>query len=197
MVSYFSPSDRLAAPVEAELRSSCGVLFFADPVVAIRALGRRPERARHVTTIRGESASPTEGGRGRVLSWAEAVDRLADFGLRPVPVQVLRSRQEAARYSRDGAGIVLKLDDPAMPHKTEHAAVRADLHDGDAAAAAFDDLTDKCSPTGQVVGQPYIGGGTEVVIGCWTDPELGQVVAVNAGGTLPSWPGRRPSAAAR
>jgi acetate---CoA ligase (ADP-forming) len=184
VVSYFSPSDRLAGPVETELRSSCGVLFFADPVLAVRALGRRPEPARHVTTAQRESGSPAGGSRDRVLSWAEAANRLAGFGLSPVPAQVLHSREEAARYSRDRAGIVLKLDDPAMPHKTEHAAVCTDLHGDDAAAAAFDDLTAKHSPAGQVIGQPYIGGGTEVVVGCWIDPELGQVVAVNAGGIL-------------
>jgi acetate---CoA ligase (ADP-forming) len=194
IVSYFSPLDRLASEVEAELHASRGVLFFGDPVLAIRALGRRTG----VGTGRdGRSdAVPARRSRGsgaRVLGWREATSLLADWGLSAVPTLALHSRDEAAQYcrgtesrgteSRRGtAGIVLKLDDPAMPHKTEHSAVYVGIRDRDVAAAAFDDLAAKRSPAGQVIGQECIGGGTELVIGCWTDPELGKVVSVNAGG---------------
>jgi acyl-CoA synthetase (NDP forming) len=174
-------------------------LFFGDPVLAIRALGHRAAGA---TSRSGRldkvPASRTRGSGARVLSWQEATSLLAGSGLSAVPTVTLRSRDEAAQYCRDTecrstesrgtesrrgiAGIVLKLDDPAMPHKTEHGAVYVGIRDPDEAATAFDDLAAKRSSAGQVIGQERIGGGTELVIGCWTDPELGKVVSVNAGG---------------
>ena len=184
MVSYFSPGDRLSGQAEARLLAEHGVLFFADPVLAIRALGRHAGGAGQagVEAQRGGTAQRRRRGGSRVLGWHEAASLLADYGLSAIPTAVLHSRDEAARYCRDTTGIVLKLDDPAMPHKTEHAAVYAGIRDPGTAAAAFDDLAGKRSPAGQVIGQEYIGGGTEVAVGCWTDPELGKVIAVNAGG---------------
>lgn len=184
MVSYFSPGDRLASQAEARLHAGHGILFFADPVLAIRALGRRVGRTGQagIEAQQGVIAQRRRRSGSRVLGWHEAASLLADHGLSAVPTAVLHSRDEAAQCCRGAAGIVLKLDDPAMPHKTDHAAVHVGIRDPDTAAAAFDDLAGKRSPVGQVIGQEYIGGGTEVVVGCWTDPELGKVVAVNAGG---------------
>jgi acyl-CoA synthetase (NDP forming) len=188
IVSYFSPGDRLARETEADLHASCGILFFGDPVLAIRALGRGPAAGPGTAARSGAGEGtgvPSPGAAdGRVLPWREAAALLGGCGLRPVPTVTLNNRDEAAQYCRATGQIVLKVDDPAMPHKTEHAAVRLDIRDAPSAAAAFDDLDARRSRTGRVIAQEYISGGAEVVIGCWTDPELGKVVSLNVGGTL-------------
>lgn len=182
VISYFSPADRLPAAAEAELHRSYGVLFYPDPVLAIRALGQHQDHLR--LTGKSATAAGARSSHTRMLPWPDAGALLVRYGLHPVPTTVLRSRADAAAYAEQTGKIVLKLDDPAMPHKTENNAVHVDVRGAQAAAAAFDDLAAKCSPRGQVIGQEFIDGGTEVITGCWVDPEMGRVISLNAGGIL-------------
>jgi acyl-CoA synthetase (NDP forming) len=202
-VSYFAPDDRLPGLVEADLYRDSGVLFFADPVQAVAALAVQqtpglptpglptpgPSAAVPSAAVpqpAGERAPGRSGAgdrAGRVLGWPAAQALLAGWGVPVVPTVVLTDRDEAARYCQEAGPVVLKIDDPAMPHKTEHAAVQLDLRTPAAAAAAFDDLAARRG-AGQIIAQPYLSGGTELVVGCWTDPELGPVVSLGLGGTL-------------
>jgi len=128
---------------------------------------------------------------GRALTEREAKALLALYGVPVVGETLAQTREEAARAA-DGLGypVVLKLESPDVPHKTEAGVIRLDLRDAGAVRAAFDAIT---ATAAALVPKPRVNGvlvqkmvppGIEIVVGGRIDPMFGPLVVVGLGGIL-------------
>jgi acetate---CoA ligase (ADP-forming) len=116
------------------------------------------------------------------LSTVEAFTLLRDYGLATVEVAAAASRVDAlAAAGRLGWPVVLKTDE-GVAHKWDVGGVRLALVDEDAVAAAYDDLAARLGP--RVLVSAAAARGTELVLGITTDPMLGPLVVLGAGGVL-------------
>ena len=77
---------------------------------------------------------------------------------------------------------MLKTASPAVRHKTDVGGVHTGLVDAGAVSAAYAELSGRFGP--RAVVQPHLTGGVEVALGIVSDPLLGPLVLVAAGGTL-------------
>jgi acyl-CoA synthetase (NDP forming) len=128
---------------------------------------------------------------GERLGEPESKAILALYGIptvREIRAQNAHSLDEAAAAL--GYPLVLKVDSPDIPHKTEAGAVALNIRNGRDLHAAFDRVlaNSRCyAPHARVDGvllQPMIAAGIEVMMGARVDPLLGPLVLAGLGGTL-------------
>jgi acyl-CoA synthetase (NDP forming) len=150
------------------------LLGIDDAIAAIAA-------AASITGARLPVAAPEPHGRSRLLDEAEAKSALAAYGLRT-------PRGCIARDVTDAAAAFAKLSGPValkalgVAHKTEHGAVRLNLHDADAVAAAARVL----APLGRslLLEEMLTDGVCEVIAGVARDPAVGPYLVLGSGGIL-------------
>jgi succinyl-CoA synthetase beta subunit len=128
---------------------------------------------------------------GRTMTEREAKALLALYGVPVVDEALVRTRQDAARAAETfGYPVVLKLESPDVPHKTEAGVIRLDLRDADAVLVAFDAIIATAAalePKPRVNGvlvQKMLPPGIEIVVGGRIDPMFGPLVVVGLGGIL-------------
>lgn len=134
-------------------------------------------------------ADPARLARARELlarsgeTGAVALALLAEYGLAVARTEPVSSADEAlAAAARIGYPVVLKTDQPATAHKTEADGVLLGVSDQAALLAGYRDLADRLGPA-VLVGQ-MIPAGVELALGVITDPDLGPLIVVGAGGVL-------------
>lgn len=116
---------------------------------------------------------------------------LAAYGI-PVVEERLASDAEAAVAAAEALGypVVLKVESPDLPHKTEAGVIRLDLRDAAAVRQGFAAVmanAARVSPAPRVNGvlvQPMVPAGLELVVGARRDPLFGPMVVVGLGGIL-------------
>ncbi len=118
---------------------------------------------------------------GETLDIETATALLDDFGIPAVPVTIAGGR-EAALAAAEGFGypVALKTAKPAIAHKTDVGGVKLGLDDGDAVAAAYDDLAGRLGD--RVAVSPMAGAGVEMILGLVRDAQFGPVVMIGTGG---------------
>jgi acetate---CoA ligase (ADP-forming) len=128
---------------------------------------------------------------GGVLSSADAMHLLREFGIPLVETISTRSADEAADVAdRLGYPVVLKVDSPDIAHKTDVGGVRVGCHDARSVREAFAEMLDEVrrrAPAARldgVVVQPMVAGGTEMILGIKSDPLFGPAVVCGFGGIL-------------
>jgi acyl-CoA synthetase (NDP forming) len=114
---------------------------------------------------------------------------LAAYGIPVVAEHRAASADEAVAHARTlGFPVVLKVDSPDIPHKTEAGGVRLGVDTDAAVRAAFDDIIDaarRYNPEARIEGvlvQAMAPPGLEMIIGIATDPIFGPVVVAGLGG---------------
>jgi acetyl-CoA synthetase len=106
--------------------------------------------------------------------------------------ETLSTDAEAAVTAAEAAGypVVLKVESPALPHKTEAGVIRLNLGSADAVRDAFAAVMANArrhapgAPINGVLVQPMVPQGIEIVIGARRDPLFGPTVLVGMGGVL-------------
>ena len=81
-----------------------------------------------------------------------------------------------------GYPVVLKIDDPAMAHKTDHGAVVVDIRDEGELVRAFRKLPKR--KESRVIVQRMVKGGQETILGMVTDPVFGPLIMFGLGGIM-------------
>lgn len=171
------PESHAADLIARGLAPLCGfdeALAAAEAAAKIGAAWRRPKP---------EILPPAPTGRGpvRLLSEAEAKERLAAFGV-PVPAgRVVGSADEAAKVAAE-IGFPVALKALGVAHKTEAGALRLRLRDEAEvreAAAALLPLGD-----GLLVEAMVEGAVAEIILGVVNDPQYGLLLTLGAGGIL-------------
>ncbi|TPG49913.1 CoA-binding protein [Roseomonas nepalensis] len=179
-VALFRSMDRCMAAIaawQARHERRC-----AGPVMATRLA---PPGAREAAARLLDQAS------GAVLTEREAKAVLAAYGV-PVVAETLATGAEEAVAAADAAGypVVLKVESPALPHKTEAGVIRLGLAGPEAVRAAFAEVMANArraapgAPIHGVLVQPMVPAGIEVVVGARRDPLFGPTVLVGMGGIL-------------
>ena len=123
--------------------------------------------------------------------WSEhfAKQALADYGIgvtREILVSTAAAAVEAARTL--GYPVVLKVQSPDIPHKTEARAVRLGVDSDTAVALAFDEIMRNAQAYQAdariegVLVQEMVAGGIETILGVTNDPLFGPAVMFGLGG---------------
>jgi acyl-CoA synthetase (NDP forming) len=126
---------------------------------------------------------------GRPLTEVEAKELLAVYGIAPPPEVLARDETEAvAAAARIGEPVALKVQSPAIRHKTEVGALALSLASADAVRAAWRRLTASVAttvPGAEIQGilvQRMAPSGREVIVGVTRDAVFGPMLMVGLGG---------------
>ena len=114
----------------------------------------------------------------------KAAALLRCYGIPLAELTPARSEDEAVRVFEAAAGpVVLKADVPGLLHKTDAGGVELDLRTEADVRAAYHRLQDRFGERQrQVMVQPMIAGGTEVIVGVADDHMFGPLVVFGLGG---------------
>jgi acyl-CoA synthetase (NDP forming) len=137
--------------------------------------GWQPDEAR-----RARGAALLAAGQA---AGAPLLDLLRDYGIaaaRTEPAAGIDAVLAAA--TAIGYPVVLKTDEPGIPHKSDAGGVLLGIRGPAELAAAYRDLTARIGPRALVC--ETIPPGTELALGIARDQDLGPLVVVGAGGVL-------------
>ncbi len=191
-----TPDERGIEPFD---RVAEAAPLYADPGRCLDALaslvgaGPRRERAsRRVETVaRADPASPLDPDlpRDRPLRWTEAASLLRSVGIEPVETSVVQSADEAvAAAERIGGPVALKVDDPALSHRSDAGAVALGLEGERAIREGFDRVVENARAAEgsihrpDVLVQPMADSGVEAVVGLTREAGFGVVLTIGSGG---------------
>jgi acetyl-CoA synthetase len=186
---------------EAEANPTLGLFRSMDRCFAALAAwqargARRAAPAEAATRLAlpeatARAATLLDGAGSTTLTEREAKAVLAAYGLPVVGERLVRDAEAAVAAAEAlGLPVVLKLESPDIPHKTEAGVIRLNL--GDAAAvrdgfAAVMANATRAVPDARINGvlvQPMVPQGLEIVVGARRDPLFGPMVVVGLGGIL-------------
>jgi acyl-CoA synthetase (NDP forming) len=146
-----------------------------------------PTSAETIAATRGLLAKAT----GKTLTERQAKAVLAHYGVPVVGERLTQSADEAVDAAAVlGYPVVLKVESPDLPHKTEAGVIRLNLRDAGEVRAGYAAVmanAGKVSPAPRVNGvlvQPMVPQGIEMVVGARNDPLFGPLVVVGLGGIL-------------
>jgi acetate---CoA ligase (ADP-forming) len=156
-----------------------------------RAAPRAPVARLSPPEAAPRAAALLDAATGTTLTEREAKAALAAYGV-PVVGEQLVADAEAAVAAAEALGfpVVLKVESPDLPHKTEAGVIRLDLRDAAAVREGFAAVmanAARVSPPPRVNGvlvQPMVPAGLEMVVGARLDPHFGPMVVVGLGGIL-------------
>lgn len=195
------PDKPTETPPYARLRGSVPV--YEDPsrcldalastvdfVTAQTHLTNQPSRTDLVVDAR-ETAMSVDVPRGRVLTWQESKRLLDSYDIPVVETHLATDVEEAVAAAEDiGFPVVLKIDSPALPHRTDVGAVRLGVDSAEAVRAAYEDVRDAALASVEeddiegVLVQPMVDDGVEAITGIAPDEVFGSLVSVGPGGVL-------------
>jgi acetate---CoA ligase (ADP-forming) len=189
--------QRQAPDVVAQIKKG-GVPVLSDSLLASQAMARLWWYARKHRQFCRTSPLPEptqqKGADESILS-AESLSEfdckkfLAEYGL-PVTRGLLAiSAEMAAAHARTiGYPVVLKIQSPQIPHKTESGGIRLNLTSDEAVRAAYAEIIENAGhsmPEAEIQGvlvEEMVKGGVEVIIGTTRDPVFGHVLMFGLGG---------------
>ncbi|CUH50020.1 acetate--CoA ligase family protein [Ruegeria atlantica] len=151
-----------------------GVIAFAGLHEALAAI---EAAARPQATEAEPVLLPRDTVADRVLTEAEAKQALADFGV-CVPHNVVVTPDLAKQASAALTG-PFAIKGVGLAHKSEHAAVRLEVHADAVAEVAADIGTDDV-----LIEEMAVDGVAELLVGVTRDPAHGFVLTLGAGGVL-------------
>jgi acyl-CoA synthetase (NDP forming) len=183
------------SPVSAEIIKAvrdAGVPFFRSPERALRAIARFTEWAE--TSSGGEVPAPSACAArlpSGVIPEFASKDMLEAAGI-PMPRRHVVTDVEAAfAAARDvGFPVALKVQSPALSHKSDVGGVILGLADEAALRAGWDRLHANLAasaagvPIDGVLVEAMSKPGLELIIGARNDPDWGPVLAIGLGGVL-------------
>ena len=196
------PDDPTVTPPYARLRETVPV--YEDPGRCLDAvasttesvatrdrLADQPSRADLAADLAASEVGDLDLPRGRVLTWDETEPLLDAFDVPVVDTRVATDADAAVAIAEDlGYPVVLKIDSPALPHRTDIGAVELGLDSPEAVRAAYDDVldaalahTDEEAIAGVLV-QPMVDDGVEAILGVAPGDVFGSLVTVGPGGVL-------------
>jgi acyl-CoA synthetase (NDP forming) len=126
---------------------------------------------------------------GAVLTEFEAKALLSGYGIAGPPQVLARTAADAVSAARGiGFPVALKIQSPAIPHKTEIGGVMLGLADPGSVEAAFATIMAQAveavaeDAIDGILVQSMAGKGIEVIVGAVRDPVFGPIVTVGMGG---------------
>jgi acyl-CoA synthetase (NDP forming) len=125
------------------------------------------------------------------LTEREAKDVLALYGVPVVGEKLVQSATEAVEAAQSlGLPVVMKLESPDIPHKTEAGVIRLNLKTADEVKPAYEAVMANAkqykadAKINGVLVQPMVGAGAEIMVGGKVDPLFGPLIVAGLGGVL-------------
>jgi acyl-CoA synthetase (NDP forming) len=179
-------------PAAAAVLRAAGVPVLEGARTGLLALRHLLDAASFRAEAPGPPPAPDPPGLA-AARWRPAVARgldgtalfalLRDYGIPVVRAVSATTRPAAlAAAAQIGYPVVLKTGEPGIAHKSDAGGVRLGLDGPDMIAAAYDDLAARLGP--RVLVGETAPPGTELALGLVTDPGLGPLIVVGAGGVL-------------
>ena len=203
-VAYMWTGTRDASPSLTKLKES-GVPLFYTPDSLARGLrhlidyhawhDKRMKQgfatAPAINAAQTETLAKLRALKRSALSESESKQLIAAWGV-PTSLEVVAKDADAAVKAAEKIGypIVLKVDSPDIPHKTEAGVVRLNLRNADevrAAHAAILSNAKQHAPKATLNGvlvQEMVSGGVEVIVGVSYDAQLGPTLLFGTGGVM-------------
>ncbi len=186
---------------EAEISSHVAMFRSMDACFSTLAQWHRrnqgqaatPAQVRAATTDqqRSEVAHILARASSSVVTESAAKSALAAYGIPMAPDLRVQSADEAIIAANQcGYPVVMKVESPQIPHKTEAGVVRVKLQDEAAVKRAYGDImanalkVTTADKIDSVLVQPMVSGDVEVIVGARIDPQFGPTVVVGLGGIL-------------
>jgi acyl-CoA synthetase (NDP forming) len=152
--------------------------------------GQRPRVDRlSASGAREEAARLIDASPNATLTEREAKEVLAAYGVPVVREVLVNSADDAASAAAQvGMPVVLKVESPDIPHKTEAGVLRLNLKSEAEVRAAYEEVMRNAhavSPAPRITGvlvQPMVPQGTEIMVGARVDPHFGPMIVVGLGG---------------
>jgi acyl-CoA synthetase (NDP forming) len=136
-------------------------------------------------------AKTLQGGTGADLTESESKRLLTAYGIPVTREQLARDADEAVRAAQAiGMPVVMKIQSPDIPHKTEAGGVRIGVRTSAEVQAAFEEISASARAYAPqallegVVVQEMVSGGTELILGVTNDPLFGPAVMAGLGGVF-------------
>lgn len=126
---------------------------------------------------------------GETLSEAQASEVLSRYGIPTTERRIAASLEEAVTHATAiGYPVVLKIDSPDIPHKTEADAIRLNVKTPEEVSQAYTEIVKNAqayNPEARIHGvsvQEMLAEGVEVIIGAHNDDTFGPVIMAGLGG---------------
>jgi acyl-CoA synthetase (NDP forming) len=154
-------------------------------------LARQGQRAGRLSPqeARDAAARLIDASPHPTLTEREGKEVLAAYGVPVVRELLTHSADEAAHAAAQvGLPVVLKVESPDIPHKTEAGVLRLGLKSETEVRTAYAEVmrnAQAVSPAPRITGvlvQPMVPQGTEIMVGARVDPQFGPMVVVGLGG---------------
>jgi acetyltransferase len=193
------PDDPTVTPPYARLRESVPV--YEDPARCLDAVASTTQYVADRDRVAGRASRRDLAAaldtpaldlpRGRVLAWEETEPLLDAFDVPVVETRVVTDPADAvAAAEAVGYPVVLKVDSPALPHRTDVGAVELGVDSPEAVRTAYRDVreaalahVDEADLAGVLV-QPMVDDGVEAIVGVAPGDVFDSVVTVGPGGVL-------------
>lgn len=186
-----------------EILDAAGIPRYASPVRCARGIGalwsfaaarQRAAQAHAEEPLVLHSpqwAQALRDRKGADLTEFESKRLAAAYGIPVTREELASDADEAVRLARSiGFPVVMKIQSPDIPHKTEAGGVRVGVPDESAGRAAFEEIVANAkayAPQAAIEGvlvQEMVSGGTELILGVNNDPLFGPAVMVGLGGVF-------------
>lgn len=197
-------TEFLEGPGAEETEASPNVALFRSTSRCFAAIAAWHQRADWLATMAQNDGDVTEeparAGRvsnmlnefnGPVLTEREAKQLLHEYEVPVVPDKLVTSAAEAVATAEGfGYPVVMKVESPDIPHKTEAGVIKLDLRNADDVRAAFELIMLNANaqvPRPRINGvlvQPQLEQGVEIMVGGRVDPQFGPMIVVSSGGVL-------------
>lgn len=140
--------------------------------------------------IRDRAAMLLDQAGSTILTEREAKAVLSLYGVPVVQERLVQNADEAVDAASGQYPVVIKVESPAIPHKTEAGVIRLNLGDEDGLREAHGSVmanalraTSPHNIRGVLV-QPMIPPGVELMVGVRNDPQFGPLLVVGMGGIM-------------
>ena len=158
---------------------------------ALRTAGPRINTRLSSPEAAAKASALIHAANDRILTEREAKQVLACYGVPITRERLAQSVDEAlTAFHEFGGQVVLKIESPDLPHKTEAGVIRLGLATTVAVSDAWDEIMANAalvSPKPRINGvlvQQMVPRGVEVMIGAKIDPVFGPLVLTGLGGIL-------------
>jgi acetate---CoA ligase (ADP-forming) len=176
------------------LKKTLKIPIFSAPENAMRALSLSYRWASRKSGAMEASPPPgierekadeiVQASRGQgFLFLHESLQLLQSYGFSLPPFRVAKTLGEALEVRKDwNRPLAMKINRPHISHKTDQGAVRLHLDSEEQIIEAFQHFRSIGEKETEVLLQPMVGQGTEVILGAKRDPCFGPIILFGLGG---------------
>ena len=201
LVSNF-PLQGMSIPKGVQYLEDNGIPFILGDMNPIRSLGKlvdyaeaqrkfqAEEKQLETTKVEVENISHLLPAN-KTLSESQSSEILSKYGIRTAQRSTVQTEDDAVQAANKmGYPVVMKIDSPDIPHKTEVNGIRLNVQNGQEVRQAFQEIYQSAKehcPTADLHGisiQEMLPQGVEVIIGVTTDPTFGPVIMFGLGGVF-------------